>query len=123
MTRCTDCVDLHVACPQQEIQPMLGFVFYQHGLQVQWHSPVEGIAYQGTRGKCFIFGSIAQYHEIFFQLFPMPDKSYIVRLIKSFRGYHRHMEHIFIEKKFVEVVNMLSYYFTSMGWFQNIVYY
>jgi hypothetical protein len=127
MTRYTNCADIIVLCPEKEIQQTIQQVLYQNGFEVQWSSPVQGMAHQGTRASNFVFGPLLQYYEIVFQIYPMPDKSSVIRLIKSFRGYHlghgRWLDFTLVEKKFIELVNMVSSYFYSMGWHQSTTFY
>lgn len=127
MIQYTDCVDIFVMCPHHEVQRMLDFVLPYNGFQVQWYSQLLGMAHQGNKEMNFILGPWSLYHEILFQLFPMPDKTFVIRLIKSFRGYHlgrgRWLDFTLIERKFIETVNLLTYYFHSLGWLGRVVFY
>jgi hypothetical protein len=119
--------DIIVSCPQEEIQNIIQQVFYYNGFTLEWHSPVEGMAHHGSRTGNFLLYPYVQYYEIVFQIFPMANKSSVIRLIKSFRGSHwgkgRWLDYTLIEKKFMEIVNIMSSHFYSMGWLENTMFF
>lgn len=112
--------DIYVTAPIQSVQQMVQQVFHQNGFTVEWHSQYAGKAHKGSRGMNVAFGAIAQYYEIDFQLFSMPDNTVAVRLLKSTSGWWGGVIGAsMVEKRYNEVVGMLSNYFYSQGMYKG----
>jgi hypothetical protein len=126
MTQYTTCADIIVSCPQEEIRKILQYELFYSAFKITWFSSAGGIAYQGSRGANLLIGSIVQYYEIAFQIQPLPDKTNILRLIKSFKGSRmgsgRWLDYSLIEKKFLDIANKLSANFYYKGWLVNTIF-
>jgi hypothetical protein len=118
--------DIFVLCSDREANPILQQVLSLNGFLIQWFSPMEGKAYRGTK-KVNFFINLLPYYEITFKITPLSDGTSVIRLIKSFRGYHigraRWYDKSQIDQKFMNTVDMLTNHFSSLGWFKERYFY
>jgi hypothetical protein len=119
--------EIVVTCPGEDIQQIMQFVFYSNYYSVCWQSPVEGFAQQLSGTGKYPLGPKVQWYEFVIQIFPMPDRKYTIRLIKSFRGITSNAvgwwDQNLIEKKFIEIVDKMSSYFHSIGRHENTLFF
>lgn len=119
--------EIIVTCPPEEIQQIMQHVFYYNYYSVYWQSPVEGFAQQLSGTGKNPLGPKVQYYEFVIQIFTMPDRKSVIRLIKSSRGIPGNVagwwDQGLIEKKFIEIVDKMSFYFQSIGRHENTVFF
>ena len=126
MTQYTNFADIIVSCPQEELREIIKHEFHYSAYKITWFSPVGGFAYQGSRSANLLSG-LLPYYEISFQIHPSPDKTYVIRLIKSFKGIQwrgrRYLEYLRIDQKFIDMANRLSAHFYYKGWLERTMFF
>lgn len=113
--------DILINSSAGKVKETVQHAFQQNKFKVQWSSLYEGKATRGKKGANIALGALAQYYEIDFKVLTAPDKTVVLRIIKSTTGLwggalgaHK------VKKQYREIVDMLSKYFSSLGTFKGI---
>jgi hypothetical protein len=118
--------DIFVHCSERDAKSILQQVLSQNGFSIHWFSSEEGKAHQGSKEVNF-FVNLLPYYEITFKITSVEDGTSVIRLVKSFRGYHigraRWYDKSKIDQKFMNTVEMLTNHFISLGWFKKRDFY
>lgn len=77
---------LHLNANAPAHRDALGAIFLHAGWKVDWETPWSGIATKGNKTMNILFGALAQYHEVKFQIGANPDGSTTLMLYRSGSG-------------------------------------
>jgi len=106
--------DLIVDGPFQNVQQMVHNYFQYNGFTIQWRNPYYGIAERGSKGLNVVGGAFAQYYKIDFQILMLPDQTICIRLFKANTGGWGGVAGVYmVDKQFQEIIDGLSYYFST----------
>ena len=112
--------DIFIAGQPPHVQQTVLQVFTQSGFSVELSSTYTGKARRGSAGMNIMFGALAQYYEVDFQILTLPDGTVVLRLIKMNTGLAGGIIGVSeVDQQFSDIVYIFSNYFHAIGQFRG----
>ena len=112
--------DIFVSDSIENVKETVQQVFQQNEFKIQWSSEYDGRASRGSKAKGIAFGALAQYNDIDFKISTAPDKTVVVRLIRSTSGLTGGLlGRRKVKKQYKKIVEMISDHFSSIGTYKG----
>jgi len=108
--------DLFLSGTIDSVKQATQSVFSQNKFDVKWESAFAGKATKGSKAANVALGAFAQYYQIDFQVFSMPNKDIALRLIHADAGGWGSVAGIAMSSnKYKKTINMMVNQFQVMG--------
>ena len=94
--------------------------FNKNKFDVKWNGSYSGRASKGSKAANVALGALAQYYQIDFKIFLMPNKDIVVRLIKTESGAWGSVAGMAMAaKKFTKIIESMTSNFQRMGIYKS----
>jgi hypothetical protein len=109
-------VDIFLSGSLESVKNSTQIVFNQNKFDVRWETSFAGKASKGSKAANVALGAAAQYYQIDFKIFTMPNKDIALRLIQAEKGAWGGLLGMSMEeKKFRKMIDAIMGNFSSMG--------
>jgi hypothetical protein len=120
--------EIIVTYPQLEIRDYVDrLLTRKNKYSVKWNSMYEGLACEVPGYKNSLFEYRLRLYEFVFVIFPLRDGKSVIRLIKPFIGPPAGLlgwwENKNLEHNFLDLVDYLTKYFSSLGYLENTLFF
>ncbi len=109
-------VDIFLSGSLESVKHSTQLVFNQNKFDVRWETSYAGKASKGSKAANVALGAFAQYYQIDFKIFTMPNQDIALRLIQADSGAWGSIAGMAMsEKKFRKMIDAVIGNFGSMG--------